>query len=264
MHTHVKTIRTQGFQLWCNKSLKELGWKLQSPIHGAFVEPIDTWADMTHLLAVEEWPAENQPQHLSYFCGVMQDPPEVPPAPCPAFSTNENERTFKSAKIFLQDYLAILWPAAGTPEKPTRFDLAALHGSASATGEARLREQYFRANIDLSERYTLAVAGSTKYRLKATESGYLNLTLTGDWIRNGLNTPGCIEGAVISGRQAGRAVSGASYEIIGEADFPREASIFSLAGKCILGFVWWILHWVGSALGLALIPFGASDQQPPR
>jgi hypothetical protein len=45
------------------------------------------------------------------------------------------------------------------------------------------------------------------------------LVLTGDWIKNDLNTPGRIEAAVISGRHAGRAVTGGSYRIIGESDF---------------------------------------------
>ena len=67
---------------------------------------------------------------------------------------------------------------------------------------------------------TLAVTGSTKYRLPADHSGFTNLILTGDWIRNGFNTPGCIESSVISGRQAARAISGIQRAIIGESDFP--------------------------------------------
>ena len=39
------------------------------------------------------------------------------------------------------------------------------------------------------------------------------------WIRNGLNTSGCIESAVISGRQAARAIIKGTYRIIGETDF---------------------------------------------
>jgi hypothetical protein len=81
-----------------------------------------------------------------------------------------------------------------------------------------------RPNIDPSERYTLAVAGSTKYRLLADHSGFTNLILTGDWIRNGFNTPGCIESSVISGRQAARVITGVPRAIIGESDFPTSPS----------------------------------------
>ena len=68
--------------------------------------------------------------------------------------------------------------------------------------------------------YVLAVPGSTAFRLRTDESGFANLVLTGDWIRNGFNSPGCIESAVISGRQAGRHILGGQYSIIGETDFP--------------------------------------------
>jgi hypothetical protein len=98
-----------------------------------------------------------------------------------------------------------------------------LHGSGDAN--ARLDGQYWRANIDPSERYTLAVAGSIKYRLRADQSGFSNLVLCGDWLRNGLNTPGCIESAVISGRQAARAISHSRRAIIGETDFPPSFSL---------------------------------------
>ena len=49
-------------------------------------------------------------------------------------------------------------------------------------GIKHLQSQYWRANIDPSERYVLSLAGSTKYRLKAGESGFDNLYLAGDWV----------------------------------------------------------------------------------
>jgi hypothetical protein len=86
-------------------------------------------------------------------------------------------------------------------------------------GAERFGHQYWRPNIDPTERYVLAVAGSTQYRIRADQSGFSNLYLAGDWIRNGFDTPGCIESAVISGRQAARAISGRSFKIVGETDF---------------------------------------------
>ena len=48
-----------------------------------------------------------------------------------------------------------------------------------------MNAQFFRANLDASERYTLSVAGSAKHRLAADQSGVDGLFLTGDWIANG-------------------------------------------------------------------------------
>src|SRR5262249_27521038 len=112
------------------------------------------------------------------------------------------------------------WPRAADPAAPGQLDWSVLVAPDGMAGPDRFNAQYWRANIDPSERYVLAVAGSTAHRLTASGSGFDNLILTGDWIRNGLNSPGCIESAVISGRQAARVVSGSEMTIIGESDLP--------------------------------------------
>jgi uncharacterized protein with NAD-binding domain and iron-sulfur cluster len=65
--------------------------------------------------------------------------------------------------------------------------------------------QFFRANIDPWQRYTLSLPGSARHRLKTGDSGFSNLFLAGDWIDFGMNV-GYIEGALVSGLQAGRAL----------------------------------------------------------
>ena len=50
--------------------------------------------------------------------------------------------------------------------------------------------------------------------MKAGDTGYSNLTITGDWIDNGLYVA-CMEGAIISGIYGARAVTGIDFEIIG-------------------------------------------------
>ena len=68
----------------------------------------------------------------------------------------------------------------------------------SATGPARFDSQFWRANVDPSERYVLSLPGTSQYRLAPDETGYENLVFAGDWTRCGLNS-GCVEAAVISG-----------------------------------------------------------------
>ena len=76
--------------------------------------------------------------------------------------------------------------------------------------------QYWRANVDPSDRYVQSLPGTDQYRLRPDESGYDNLFLAGDWTDNGLNA-GCIEAAVLSGLQAGerRARPAAYHRIAG-------------------------------------------------
>lgn len=64
---NVKTVTTQGGQLWLKPTLKELGWAKDSPVMGTYVEPLDTYADMTHLISRENWPANNCPQQRQWL-----------------------------------------------------------------------------------------------------------------------------------------------------------------------------------------------------
>jgi uncharacterized protein with NAD-binding domain and iron-sulfur cluster len=218
MVNKVQTIQTQGFQVWLKPSLAEAGWDFNSPILGAYVEPIDTWADMTQLLKMETWPPENFPRQLAYFCGVMVDAPEIPGPEAHDFPAQEYQKTRETALDYLRNRITYLLPQTLDPVTGS-FNWNLLIAPEGSEGPDRFNSQYWRPNIDPSERYVLAVAGTTEYRLRTDESGFTNLILTGDWIRNGLNTAGCIESAVISGRQAARNIIGGEYTIVGETDF---------------------------------------------
>ena len=82
-------------------------------------------------------------------------------------------------------------------------------------GVKRFDFQYWRANIDPSERYVSSLKGTTQFRLKSGESGFSNLVLAGDWTDNTLCV-GCVEAATISGLMASRAVCGYPEKIHGE------------------------------------------------
>lgn len=219
MCERVKTVQTQGFQVWLKKDLGEVGWPLRSPIVSAYTEPLDTWADMTHLLAAEGWEEASRPSQLAYFCGVMTDARPIPGPEDPDFPRREYERARAAAVEYLRTAAPYLWPKTRTNDPAEPFDWSVLSAPDDLAGVERFARQYWRPNIDPTERYVLAVAGSTQYRLRTDQSGFSNLFLAGDWIRNGFDTPGCIESAVISGRQAARAISGRSYKIVGESDF---------------------------------------------
>ena len=99
--------------------------------------------------------------------------------------------------------------------KPPHFNWDFLVDPDQERGEARFDSQFWRSNCDPSERCTLAVSGSTQYRMRADDTGYKNLVIAGDWIANGLYLA-CMEGAIQGGIYAARAVAGEKFPVIGE------------------------------------------------
>jgi uncharacterized protein with NAD-binding domain and iron-sulfur cluster len=69
----------------------------------------------------------------------------------------------------------------------------------------RLGAQYYRANLDPSDRYVQSLPGSGRYRLPPGRTGFDNLAVAGDWTACGLDA-GCLEAATRSGVLAARAV----------------------------------------------------------
>jgi uncharacterized protein with NAD-binding domain and iron-sulfur cluster len=220
MVERLQTTRTQAFQLWLRPTLSELGWtSVDDPVSTAYVEPIDTWADMNQTLPAEPWPPALRPGLIAYFCGVMPDSPSEPPwFEDPGFPRAQREAAYRNMREFLARHVRHLWPRGTDPAAPDGLDLDLLVGPAGGDGEARLRAQYWIANIDPTERYVLSVAGSSRYRLPSDDSGFANLFLAGDWTRNAINA-GCVEAAVTSALAASRGLSGWPQTIVGEGDF---------------------------------------------
>jgi uncharacterized protein with NAD-binding domain and iron-sulfur cluster len=212
MVTQIKTVMTQAFQLWTNQDVAKLGWAYTpGSLCGPYVEPLDTYADMSHLIAHENWPDNYDLQAIAYFCGVLPDAPHC------NTQADATAQAYCNAIEFLNRDIKGLWPKACQSAKPEVINWDVLIDPAERQGEERFRAQYWRANFQPSERYVLSVAGSNGCRLRADESGYHNLFLVGDWTNSGLNA-GHIEAATMSGMQAARAICGYPIEIIGEKD----------------------------------------------
>ena len=205
MVDHLGTVATQVFQLWLSVDHRELGWDRPGVTMTGFLKPFETWSSMEHLLAVERWPADDQPQTVAYFCNALPTA-GLPDREDVDFPKREHERVRENAVNFLQEGVGHFWPGAIDPRSGSfRWDL--LTGAGERVGEDRFDSQFWRANVDPSERYVLSIPGSDKYRLRTDQSGYDNLFLAGDWINCGLNA-GCLEAAVMSGLQAGNAMLG--------------------------------------------------------
>jgi uncharacterized protein with NAD-binding domain and iron-sulfur cluster len=218
MTEHVKSVPTQAFQIWMSPDMKELGWR-EAPINiSGFMEPFDTWADMTHLAAQESWP--RAPGAIAYFCSVLpvaQGDSESHAS----FPAEQREIVRQSAIRFLNRDIVHLWPRAQKSGGEFRWEALLDPGTidcAQATdrSEARFASQYWTANVNPTDRYTLSLPGTLKYRISPLDNSYDNLTLAGDWTDCGFNE-GCVEAAVMSGRLAAHALCGSPplEEIVG-------------------------------------------------
>lgn len=201
-----RTVMTQAFQLWLNRPLQRLGWQFnENSIMTAFVEPLDTYANMTHLLPREAWPREMHVEDIAYFCGVLEDRPDET-------QQDANERVRAQAIDYLNHDVKTIWPESAIRDG---FDWRLLVDQDRGKGPKRFGSQFWQANFQQTERYVLTPPGSVKHRLKANQSGYENLFLAGDWTKTGIDG-GCVEAAVMSGMQASRAICGVPAVIVGE------------------------------------------------
>ena len=210
MLTGIKTVQTQAIQLWFKPDSAELGVPQTIPVTGGYVEPYSSLTDFTNLIAYENWPKQSQPHYLNYACGVLKDEPG---------ETQENSqaRVKQAALDFLNGDASPLWPRGTRRSDPNSLKWGDLIAPDDLKGVARFDAQYWRANVDPIERYVLSLPKTNQFRLKAGQSGFDRLILTGNWIDTGFNIA-CIESAAISGMQAARVLTGEPVYIVGEKD----------------------------------------------
>ncbi len=197
MESALQTVATQSLQTWTTVNEQGLGWDDPAMVGGFDETNLNSWADISAVLATECWPASAGVLGEQIACGPMPCPPYPPPASEVGYPAEQQALADASAQTYLDSDVQVFWSkrfGKGGPKAGT------------------LASTYNRINIDPGERYTLTVADSTKARLRADGSTYANLYLTGDWIRNGQNL-GSFEATTISGKLAARAISGFPHTI---------------------------------------------------
>jgi uncharacterized protein with NAD-binding domain and iron-sulfur cluster len=203
MTTHLRTVATQAFQIWLRPDESALGWDRPGVTTSGYVAPFDTWASMPQTLWAEDWPEDDRPRTVAYFCGAL-DTVSPTTDDHADYVGHYRERVFAQAVKYLDNHIALYLPGAVT-ERGFAWHL--LSGANGDRGSSALGTQHVSVNIDPSDRYVQSIPGSDKYRLRPDESGYDNLVLAGDWTDSGMNA-GCIEAAVMSGLQAANALLG--------------------------------------------------------
>ncbi|MDL2352413.1 MAG: NAD(P)-binding protein [Pseudomonadota bacterium] len=193
----VQTVATQSLQTWTTQNEAGLGWDDPAMVGGFDAANLNSWADISAVLATECWPAAAGVVGEQIACGPMPCPPFPPPASESGYPAAQQTLADAAAATYLDSDAVTFWSkrfGKGGPKAGT------------------LASTYSRINIDPGERYTLSVTNSTKARLRTCDSTYANLYLTGDWIQNGQNL-GSFEATTISGKLASRAISGFPHTI---------------------------------------------------
>ncbi|GIQ75080.1 FAD-dependent oxidoreductase [Bradyrhizobium sp. RD5-C2] len=223
---NIKTIPTLALQLWLKKDTAQLGWAdprtvmvgFEPDSEGPGSTPLNSWQDNSPLLANETGQGAHASRSLGYFVGVF---PEDGSSTGPSYPNSELARAKSLIIKWMNKDLPEIWPKCRDPNLPKfDWDLLVVPASVQQQGEARLDSQYIRPNINPWERYVLSKPGTLQWRLWPDRSGISNLFLAGDWTRTGLDS-GCIEAAVMSGRVAARAITGASMNIPGYGNYRK-------------------------------------------
>lgn len=209
MIENVETVATQAFQVWMREDMQKLGWEHGPVDLSGYVEPFDTWADMSHLVPAEGWA---QPvRSIAYFCSVLPD--EGPPGEVDrALQERRKDEVRRNAVRFLDHDVTALWPGAADAKGRFRWEVLVAPGEdgtprgRKVKGEARFGTQFWTANVGPTDRYVLSLPGTIRHRISPLDMTFDNLTIAGDWTESGLNT-GCVESAVMSGLLAAHALS---------------------------------------------------------
>lgn len=190
------SVATHSVQLWLDRTTQEMGWSARvEPVSGAYMPPLGTWADMTHLIAHEVWP-QGQAKSCQYLVSVTELPPDLPPITVEAPQLQHDANTVGQAftTSWLDANAHVLWPKVAVPGQ---FD------------HQRIVSAYDHVNISPSERYVRTPPGTVVDRLPPDWDGVVNLSLAGDWTITSING-GSAEAAMESGKTAADALARAA------------------------------------------------------
>ena len=203
MTSHIRTVATQAFQIWLRPDEPSLGWNEPAVTISGYLRPFETWASMPQTLWSEDWPEDDRPGTVAYFCGTLDA--TWPTAEVGSgYARRYEQRVRADAASYVDRHLKPYFPRAVSEQG---FSWHLLSGVNGERGPAAMATQHVSVNVDPSDRYVQSVPGTERYRLRPDESGYDNLVLAGDWTDSGMNA-GCIEAAVLSGLEAGNALLG--------------------------------------------------------
>lgn len=216
-------VPTISVQVWCTETLAQMGWPLKELglQRGTLADfptstgprPLNIWADRSPVLKFENWDrVKVRPVTLHYLCDVLETSSHSVTSNRLEVPNIAARKARELAVDWFKTKSRVVWPRSNR-DKTFNWDL--LFDREGRKGEDRIDDQVVKANVDPWACCAGSPAGSTQWRLRADRSGFGHLFLAGAWTDTGFNTE-CIEAAVISGKQAARAITGSDARIVGE------------------------------------------------
>jgi uncharacterized protein with NAD-binding domain and iron-sulfur cluster len=209
---NIPIVPTLSLQLWCDVTTNVLGWDMTKPAAVAGPEPLSVWTDMSQVLAFEPWAGvPTKPKSLQYLCG---------PFDSQLFKRSSTDTTVPAQAAADLRATVVTWLETSSLAQwhvacdGSSFRWEMLTDPAGRVGVFRLDAQYMRANISPTECCVGSPAGSTQFRLGPTVPEFANLFIAGEAARSGCNTSS-VEGAIMTGMAAARAISGDPLRIPG-------------------------------------------------
>ena len=191
MSEAIGLVPTQGVQLWNLKTTRDLGWTGAAPATVAGAKMLDVWADMSQVLALENWAEQpGPPLSVHYHCGTYNTQlyrASISQAQVPGRAQDE---IATSVADWLAQFGSAIWPKAIGPDG---FDWRVLWDPQDRARQQRLSAQYWRANVSPTECCPGSSPGSVKLRMRSNETVFLNLFLAGCYLRTGLDFDLCRE-----------------------------------------------------------------------
>jgi uncharacterized protein with NAD-binding domain and iron-sulfur cluster len=220
----LQVIESQAIRMWFNVPLRardardgepSLGWQQSPPILSGHTPPHSTWEDNSQAVSIHAFPEAHRPRTIATLFG---------PLPTGALNprTHAHYQAQKSAAqaaalAFVENDMLELWPGL---QRQGEVAWDAFIDLEHRSGRARFSWQDVVANVGPNESYIACFPGTLQYRIRPDESGFANLYVAGDWTRNGFEI-GSVEGAVVSGLKAAKALSGLAIPISAEHDLER-------------------------------------------
>lgn len=193
------TTATQAMQLWTAAGRKP---QQPNPLVVPDTDPYDTIADMSHLVAAENHPS-GAVSGVHYLCSALLEGSPPPPRSARDYPDELFKAAFSNGRTWVTDRAPILWRNLANDRG---FDWSALYDPSGGVGTARFEAQFVHTPRNLSDRYVIPVPMSHEIRLVSNGTRYMNLYITGDWIKTSLSI-GCLEAAAMAGIQTARALS---------------------------------------------------------
>jgi uncharacterized protein with NAD-binding domain and iron-sulfur cluster len=211
----LRVTETQSLRVWMKPDLEGLGWTYGPSVMSAYYQPLATWEDNSQLIETETWPPNNRPGSMATLFGPLASDGTFPPHTDSGYPGARLEIAQARGMQFLDYFVGPLWPRMTRERGGPGVDWAKLAvWDESRKGAERYMGQAPRANVGPIESYTQIHSGTLSARRRVDETGYDDFYIAGDWVRNGFEV-GSVEGAVMSGLQASRAICGSPEDIPG-------------------------------------------------